>query len=109
MQNTPLDLASQARQIARSGMPARAAWGELKSWASDKGPMALRSAAMEFISVYGRNPEAALLMPEVMRSSSGFMPFPTRQSTFDFRLQAKPEIRKAAPGLNFEPKYTAKA
>ncbi|HSB46586.1 MAG TPA: hypothetical protein VLD37_01125 [Candidatus Bilamarchaeum sp.] len=107
--DTPGDLALQARQIARSGMPARAAWGELKSWASDKGPVALRSAAMEFISVYGRNPEAQLLMPEVMRSSSGFSPLPHRQSVFDFRAPLKPELKAARPALNFEPKFTAKA
>jgi hypothetical protein len=107
--DSPLDLALQARQIAKSGMPPRAAWSELKSWASGKGPLALRSAAMEFISVYGRSPEAQLLMPEVMRSSSGFAPFPQRPSLFGFSPHVKPDLKMAQPGINIEPKFTAKA
>jgi hypothetical protein len=107
--DSPADLALQARQIAKSGMPPMAAWGELSSWASGKGPVALRSAAMEFISVYGRTPEAQRIMPEVMRSSSGFAPLPPRPSIFEFRSPVKPELRMPKPGLNFEPKFTAKA
>jgi hypothetical protein len=99
---SPAELRLQAKSIVSVGKPAKAAWSELKSWAYDKGPVALRSAAMEFISVYGRSPEAQFLMPEVMRSSSGFMPFPQMPSVFDFRLQAKPDFRAVKPIFNFE-------
>jgi hypothetical protein len=44
-----------------------------------------------------------------MRSSSGLAPFPERPSIFEFRSPVKPELQLTRPGLNFEPKFTAKA
>ncbi|MDD5172482.1 MAG: hypothetical protein PHF60_05620 [Candidatus ainarchaeum sp.] len=73
MTDNPANLRQQARTIA-SSKPARAAWSELKSWAAGKGPIAMKSAADEFIAIHGRSPEAAILLPEVMQSAAWGMP-----------------------------------
>ncbi len=69
MTDNPANMRQQARGIA-SNKSARAAWSELKSWASGKGPIAMKSAADEFIAIHGRSPEAAILLPEVLHSAS---------------------------------------
>ncbi len=69
MVDTPDSLRKQARSIAAGSRPAEA-WSELRMWASGKGPLAMKSAMIEFISAHGRSPEAALLMPRIMRDKS---------------------------------------
>lgn len=100
--DSPSDLRSQARQIAHGAKSPRAAWGELKSWAAGKGPFAMRSAAIEFLSVYGRDPEAQLLMPEVMQSSSGIqMP---QRNLMDLAINLRPGSDFVRPQFRIEPK-----
>lgn len=64
------DLRKEARTIAAGGKGARQAWADLRQWASKRGPAASKCAMMEFLSAYGGTPEAAFVMPEIMRSAS---------------------------------------
>jgi hypothetical protein len=64
------DLRKEARTIAAGGKGARQAWTDLRQWASKRGPAASKCAMMEFLSAYGGTPEAAFVMPEIMRSAS---------------------------------------
>ncbi|MFH0885062.1 MAG: hypothetical protein V1861_05115 [Candidatus Micrarchaeota archaeon] len=66
----PEDLRNEAKAIASSGKGARQVWAELKQWAGKRGPAAMKSAMMEFLSTYGGTPEAAYVMPELMRNAS---------------------------------------
>ena len=61
-------LRSAARQIASSGTNPRAIWGELQKWSSVRGPLAVKCAMIEFVSIHGTNPEAAVILPELLRS-----------------------------------------
>lgn len=66
----PEDLRNEARAIASGGKGAMSTWAELKQWASKRGPLAMKSAMMEFLGAYGGTPEAAYVMPELMRSAT---------------------------------------
>lgn len=70
MVDSPESLRRQARTIASRGDDPNASWSELRSWASGKGPVAMKSAMIEFISLHGASPEAALLMPRLMSDQS---------------------------------------
>ncbi len=70
MVDNPVSLRKQAHSIAASARRPDEAWSELRIWASGKGPLALKSAMIEFISVHGTSPEAALLMPQLLRDRS---------------------------------------
>ncbi len=70
MVDSPENLRRQARAIAARGNDANVSWSELRSWASGKGPVAMKSAMIEFISAHGSSPEAALLMPRLMSDQS---------------------------------------
>jgi hypothetical protein len=64
------DLRKHAHKIAKSGKPARMVWAELKSWASVKGPLAMKAAIMEFVHTYHGSSEIVALMPELMASTT---------------------------------------
>jgi hypothetical protein len=66
----PEELRNEARSIASSGKGARLVWADLKQWASKRGPAAMKSAVMEFLGEYGGTPEAAYVMPEILRNTS---------------------------------------
>lgn len=97
----PSELRAGARKIAQDSKEPGRAWSELRSWAAGKGPLAMRTAAMEFISVHGRNPQALLLMPEVLKSSAGFISPPTLS---DRMISLRPDVPRMQPSLNFGPK-----
>ena len=59
-----------ARAIAARGDDPNSSWSLLRSWASGKGPLAMKSAIIEFISAHGTSPEAALLMPRLMNDQT---------------------------------------
>ncbi|NYZ74431.1 hypothetical protein H0O00_04775 [Candidatus Micrarchaeota archaeon] len=79
MNDNPANLRQQARAIASKAKSATSAWSELKTWATGKGPLAMKSAAEEFMAVHGRSPEAAILLPEAMHSASWGMSPAQRQ------------------------------
>ncbi|MCI0504158.1 hypothetical protein L0Y65_05625 [Candidatus Micrarchaeota archaeon] len=64
------DLRKEARIIAAGGKNARQAWTELRQWAARRGPAAEKCAMMEFLEAYGGTPDAAFIMPEIMRNAS---------------------------------------
>ncbi len=66
----PEDLRNEAREIASSGKGARQVWAELKQWAGTRGPAAAKCAMIEFLGTYGGTPEAAYVMPELMRNAT---------------------------------------
>lgn len=70
MNDNPANLRQQAHDIASKAKSARSAWSELKTWASGKGPLAMKSAADEFMATHARSPEAAIIIPEVLQSAS---------------------------------------
>jgi hypothetical protein len=70
MVDSPENLRRQARALAAKGNGANEAWSDLRSWASGKGPLAMKSAMIEFVSLHGRSPEAALLMPQLLNDRS---------------------------------------
>src|SRR5512143_819107 len=72
MVDSPESLRKQARAIAARGNDPNESWSELRSWASGKGPLAMKSAIIEFISAHGTSPEAALLMPRLMNDQTLF-------------------------------------
>ena len=71
---TLADLRHQAQKITESGKPAKIVWSELRTWASNRGPLAIKSAVMEFITSYHGSSELAVLLPELIRSST-FSPY----------------------------------
>jgi hypothetical protein len=70
MRFQPDDMRREARAIAASGKGAGQAWAELRQWASRHGPAAMKLAIMEYMGQYGGTPDAAFILPEVMRSAS---------------------------------------
>ncbi len=73
MRTDPESLRKEAHSIASGGKNARQAWSELRQWAAGRGPLAMKSAMMEFLEAFGGTPEAAYVMPEIMRSASFMM------------------------------------
>jgi hypothetical protein len=73
MRTDPDSLKKEAHAIASAGKSALQTWHELRSWASARGPLAMKSAMMEFLGAYGGTPDAAYVMPEVMRNASSFL------------------------------------
>jgi len=70
MRTDPESIRNEAHSIISGKMDARQAWSELRQWASGRGPLAMKSAMMEFLEAYGGTPEAACIMPEIMRNAS---------------------------------------
>lgn len=67
-------LRDEARSMAaRSREPGRA-WSELSSWASGKGPAAMKAAIMGFLETYGSRPESVAILPEVTRAAAMLPP-----------------------------------
>lgn len=95
----PEEIRRDARRILSSGKGPREAWGELSSWAAGRGPAAAKGAAVEFLAAHGRNPEAAALMPEIMRSVSSL--------PFDERLALVHHMRDRAAQMRLPPQMPA--
>ncbi len=109
------DYRRQARAIAAGGKGARQAWTELRQWANGKGPVAMKSAMMEFMGAYGGTPEATLIMPEILRGAAVLSPMergelirlgkpPAEFSSYP-RLGSKPALGQGRPALSlsFQP------
>ncbi|MFA5091844.1 MAG: hypothetical protein WC483_04655 [Candidatus Paceibacterota bacterium] len=111
---------NEARAIASSGKGARQVWAELKQWAGTRGPAATKCAMIEFLGTYGGTPEAAYVMPELMRNATqSFSPsergelvrLAMRRNVPDMRpaklVSAKPFMPnpsdRSALALNFRP------
>lgn len=94
----PEDLRNEARAIASGGKGAMSTWAELKQWASKRGPLAMKSAMMEFLGTYGGTPEAAYVMPELMRNATTmFSPSERGELVrLSMRKNAVPDIRAPA-------------
>ncbi len=86
----PEELKQEARSIASSGKGARLVWAELRQWASKRGPAAMKSAVMEFLGEYGGSPEAACVMPELLRSSSHVFSSQERGELVSIAMHGKP-------------------
>ncbi|MFH0737083.1 MAG: hypothetical protein V1827_00840 [Candidatus Micrarchaeota archaeon] len=70
----PEGFRKEAKDIISRGRGARQAWFDLRQWASGKGPVAMKMGLHEFLSAYGGTPEAAPLLPDLLRTSSIFPP-----------------------------------
>ena len=70
----PEGLRKEAKDIISRGRGARQAWYDLRQWASGKGPLAMRLGIHEFLTSYGGSPEAAPLLPDLLRTSAVFPP-----------------------------------
>lgn len=68
------DFRQQAHRITMTGKPAKMVWSELNNWASKKGPLAMKSAVIEFVNAYRGSSDLSVLMPELMRSHT-FSPY----------------------------------
>ncbi|MFH1520105.1 MAG: hypothetical protein ABID61_00515 [Candidatus Micrarchaeota archaeon] len=91
------DLRRQAQKITVTGKPAKMVWSELSNWASNKGPLAMKSAVIEFVNAYRGSSEISVLMPELMRSHI-FSPY---------EQKALIELAGPNPGLSeFRPEIT---
>lgn len=80
-------LRRQARAIAEKNSGAREAWQELQGWAGGRGPLAMKSAMAEFLSVHGGSPEAASIMPEIIRGASAVFPPRERGELFELSVR----------------------
>jgi hypothetical protein len=92
----------EARAIARKSKGAKAAWEGLIVWASKKGPLAMRMAVTAFMASYGTKPEAAAVIPTVLRDA-GRSITPSEKGAL-IRLSPHPHeavgaARGAGPGL----------
>jgi hypothetical protein len=107
MRFIPEDLRTEARAIASSGKGARQAWAELKQWAGKRGPVATKCAMMEFLGTYGGTPEAAYVMPELMRNASAaFSPSERGELVrLAMRRSAMPDIRAPPKSLSPKPMF----
>jgi hypothetical protein len=100
----PEDLRNEARTIASSGKGARQVWAELKQWAGKRGPAAMKSAMMEFLSTYGGTPEAAYVMPELMRNASAAFNPSERGELVRLAMRRNPMPDIRAPQKSLSPK-----
>ena len=98
MTDNPANLRQQARTIASGTKSARAAWSELKSWAAGKGPLAMKRAAEEFLTIHSRSPESAVLMPEVMHSAAWGMS-PTQRHEMVAGQRFSPALGRPSPQI----------
>jgi len=94
----PEDLRNEARAIASSGKGARQVWAELKQWAGTRGPAAAKCAMIEFLGTYGGTPEAAYVMPELMRNATqSFSPSERGELVRLAMRRNVPDMRPAKP------------
>ena len=70
----PKRLREEARSFASDKKGPREVWSALKSWASDRGPVAVKAAVFEFLERYGTRPEAVPVFPEVLQQASEISP-----------------------------------
>jgi hypothetical protein len=71
---TPQELRREANDIASRSKGARQAWFDLRQWATGRGPIAMKTAVHEFLSVHGGAPDSTILLPEILRGISAFPP-----------------------------------
>ncbi|VVC03400.1 Uncharacterised protein [Candidatus Bilamarchaeum dharawalense] len=100
----------QAHKITKTGKPAKIVWTELKTWASTKGPMAMKAAVMEFVHSYHGSSEMSILLPELMRSTT-FSPYEQKAliqladhkvSILENNLSITPKTMLPGPSLSIQ-------
>ncbi|MBU0531989.1 hypothetical protein KKB44_00685 [Candidatus Micrarchaeota archaeon] len=96
----------KAGKIAKSGKTTYEVWTELKSWAiKANDPLAMKAAVFEFLAVHGTRPEAAPLLPEIMRDAAHISPtLPEEEKKRLIELTNNVSLAlKAPPTLMLEP------
>jgi len=76
------DYMDQARSLAGGVREPYVAWSHLKRWATGKGPSAMKAAMVSFLEQHGSKPEAATVIPEIIKSAS-MMPPPERKAIME--------------------------
>ncbi len=100
MVDNPDSLRKQAHSIASSARRPDEAWSELRIWASGKGPLASKFAMIEFVSLHGSSPEAALLIPQLMRDKSLSSAERKEMLSMGFRSEIEPNGVSVRPKLD---------
>jgi hypothetical protein len=76
------DYMDQARSLASGAREPYIAWSHLKQWAIGKGPSGMKAAMVSFLEQHGSRPEAAAVIPEIIKSAS-MMPPSERQAIME--------------------------
>lgn len=95
------DFRRQAQKITLTGKPAKMVWSELNNWASCRGPLAMKSAVIEFVNAYRGSSELSVLMPELMRSHI-FSPY--EKKAFVELAEHKVNLTEYQPDISLRPK-----
>src|SRR4030095_7221838 len=98
--NNPNDLRRQAHELAAKAKGAKAAWTDLSKWSMGKGPLAIKSAIIEFMSSFGSSPEAARMMPELIRSASQFPDPAERRNLLELTTKTMHQPTTVSPNMH---------